>query len=332
MASSAEKATRDLQVVLWILAHLGFNSRMGCVLSGVVSEDRRTLVESRGSPTHQLAGIDGGIPGRLMFCQSSQRNSHPTLHGQPGGDSVCESPRRNALKELVHTGTGILGVVRAQENHSPCGAHPRQEKRDSGLGVTSHVRLQRLATGSGSLQKGSACLRAILSGPLCELQEHSARGVLQLEARSISRSRGRTLSGVVEPPPIPISTLCTDRQKPTQGQDGQSHSGSFDCTPLASSSMVPNPHKHADSSSHSPSVNLLLDPLGQPHPLITQGHLTLVAWPISGVDSRVRAFLQMQPLSFVPPGGRALQRLTRQHGEDGFIGVTDERLILAQRL
>ena len=254
MASSAEKATRDLQVVLWILAHLGFNSRMGCVLSGVVSEDRRTLVESRGSPTHQLAGIDGGIPGRLMFCQSSQRNSHPTLHGQPGGDSVCESPRRNALKELVHTGTGILGVVRAQENHSPCGAHPRQEKRDSGLGVTSHVRLQRLATGSGSLQKGSACLRAILSGPLCELQEHSARGVLQLEARSISRSRGRTLSGVVEPPPIPISTLCTDRQKPTQGQDGQSHSGSFDCTPLASSSMVPNPHKHADSSSHSPSV------------------------------------------------------------------------------
>ena len=146
------------------------------------------------------------------------------------------------------------GVVRAQENHSPCGAHPRQEKRDSGLGVTSHVRLQRLATGSGSLQKGSACLRAILSGPLRELQEHSARGVLQLEAQSISRSRGRTLSGVVEPPPIPISTLCTDRQKPTQGQDGQSHSGSFDCTPLASSSVVPDPHKYADSSSHSPSI------------------------------------------------------------------------------
>ena len=78
--------------------------------------------------------------------------------------------------------------------------------------------------------------------------------------------------------------------------------------------------------------NLLLDPLGQPHPLIMQGHLTLVAWPISGVDSRVRAFLQTQPLSFVPPGGRAPQRLTRQHGEDGFIGVTDGRLILAQRL
>ena len=78
--------------------------------------------------------------------------------------------------------------------------------------------------------------------------------------------------------------------------------------------------------------NLLLDPLGQPHPLIMQGHLTLVAWPISGVDSRVRAFLQTQPLSFVPPGGRAPQMLTRQHGEDGFIGVTDGRLILAQRL
>ena len=253
------------------------DSRMGCVLSGVISEDRRTLVESRGSPTHQLVGIDGGIPGRPMLCQSSQRNSHPTLHGQPGGDSVCESSRRNALKEPVHTGTGILGVVRAQENHSPCGAHPRQEKRDSGLGVTSHVRLQRLATGSGSLQKGSACLRAILSGPLRELQEHSARGVLQLEARSISRSRGRTLSGVVEPPPIPISTLCTDRQKPTQGQDGQSHSGSFDCTPLASSSVVPDPHKHADSSPHSPSVltqsssrpsgpNTPIDNAGSPDP------------------------------------------------------------------
>ena len=144
------------------------------------------------------------------------------------------------------------------------------------------------------------------------------------------RSRGCALSGVVEPPPIPISTLCTDRQKPTQGQDGQSHSGSFDCTPLASSSVVPDPHKHADSSSHSPSV--LTQSSSGPTGPTTPIHLTLVAWPISGVDSRVRALLQTQPLSFVPPGGRAPQMLTRQHGEDGFIGVTDGRLILAQRL
>ena len=114
---------------------------------------------------------------------------------------------------------------------------------------------QRLATGSGNLRKGPPCLRAILSGPLRELHEHTGRGVLQLEARPISRSRGRTLSDVVEPPPIPISTLCTDRQMPTQGQEGQSHSDSFDCT-----------------------------------------------------------------------------FLVRQHGEDGFIGVTDGRLILAQHL
>ena len=66
-------------------------------------------------------------------------------------------------------------------------------------------------------KKVSACLRAILSGPLRELQERSARGVLQLEARSISRSRGRTLSGVVEPSPIPISTLGRSLHKVWSG-------------------------------------------------------------------------------------------------------------------
>ena len=79
----------------------------------------------------------------------------------------------------MHTGTRILGM---EENHSPCGAHPRQEKRDSRLGVTSHFRLQRLATGSGSLKRVQHALGpCILSVPLCELQEHTARGVLQLE-------------------------------------------------------------------------------------------------------------------------------------------------------
>ena len=59
----------------------------------------------------------------------------------------------------------LCTLVCAQENHSPCGAHPRQEKRESGLGVTpsdySDWQLDREV-----FKKISACLRAILSGPL----------------------------------------------------------------------------------------------------------------------------------------------------------------------
>jgi len=78
--------------------------------------------------------------------------------------------------------------------------------------------------------------------------------------------------------------------------------------------------------------NLLTDHQGQPHPMITQGHLTLVAWPVSGVSSRIKEFLQNLPPSSVPLGGRTQLRLTKRPGEDGFIGVTSGRLIHAQPL
>ena len=78
--------------------------------------------------------------------------------------------------------------------------------------------------------------------------------------------------------------------------------------------------------------NLLTDCQGQNHPLIIQGRLTLVAWPVSGIDSRTKEFLQRLPRSSVPLGERVHPEPTNPLGKDGLIGAVNGRLIRAQPL
>ena len=78
--------------------------------------------------------------------------------------------------------------------------------------------------------------------------------------------------------------------------------------------------------------NLLTDCQGQNHPLIIQGRLTLVAWPVSGIDSRTKEFLQRLPRSSVPLGETVHPEPTNPLGKDGLIGAVNGRLIRAQPL
>ena len=68
-------------------------------------------------------------------------------------------------------------------------------------------------------------------------------------------------------------------------------------------------------------MDLLLDPQGNPHPLMVQGHLQLVAWSVSGQPSKVEAFQRMQLQSSVLPGGPTLKLPTLVPGTNGQDGA-----------
>ena len=71
-----------------------------------------------------------------------------------------------------------------------------------------------------------------------------------------------------------------------------------------------------------PSDNYLLtDPHGNPHPMILQGHLQLVAWTVSGTPCKVEAFQTKLSHSCVHHGGATQNLLTPAHGESGRDGA-----------
>ena len=75
------------------------------------------------------------------------------------------------------------------------------------------------------------------------------------------------------------------------------------------------------------SHSLLLNPLGQPHPLVLEGTLLLAAWRVSGIQSNPETFQRRLSNSSPWPGGGAQKSLTTQPGPNGVAGVLRERLI-----
>ena len=66
---------------------------------------------------------------------------------------------------------------------------------------------------------------------------------------------------------------------------------------------------------------ILLKPRGESHPLVIQDHLTLAAWPVSGIPSRQVAFQTRLRNYTVPLGEEAQQNHTSRHGESGPAGA-----------
>ena len=79
-------------------------------------------------------------------------------------------------------------------------------------------------------------------------------------------------------------------------------------------------------------MDLLLDPQGNPHSLMVQGHLQLVTRSVSGQPSKVEAFQRTQLQSSVLPEGTTLKLPTLELGTNGQDGVNKFISIPCQHL
>ena len=80
------------------------------------------------------------------------------------------------------------------------------------------------------------------------------------------------------------------------------------------------------------SQDILQNPQGEPHPLVTEGHLPLAAWPISGNNSAPGDFLKELLQSSGSHGGTRQNQLTVQSGGNGTAGVLHGICIQFQHL
>ena len=78
--------------------------------------------------------------------------------------------------------------------------------------------------------------------------------------------------------------------------------------------------------------NLLLNPLGEKHPLVKTRSLRLAIWKITGKPLKSKKFQTMQPNLFLCPGDQVQLQIMNRPGTSGLAGVVDGNLIQFVRL
>ena len=74
--------------------------------------------------------------------------------------------------------------------------------------------------------------------------------------------------------------------------------------------------------------NILHDPFGHCHPMVTQGQLQLAAWKVSGRATQQREFRKGLPSLYCQGGAKEHHHPTSQAGRSGVAGVVEGKLIL----
>ena len=78
--------------------------------------------------------------------------------------------------------------------------------------------------------------------------------------------------------------------------------------------------------------NLLLNPLGEKHPLVKTTSLRLAAWKITGKPSKLKEIQAVQPNLSPCPGEQILLQVTNRPGTSRLTGVVNDKLIQFVRL
>ena len=121
-------------------------------------------------------------------------------------------------------------------------------------------------------------------------------------------------------------TFLLDRQVPGQDHPGKSPSDNPHNSPLEITSLVPShlANVGGDTATTPKPQKILMDPMGNSHPMVLQGHLQLVAWTVSGVRSKIEDFQRGLSSSSVLHGEATPKHLTLVAGECGLIGARKE--------
>ena len=244
-----------------------FNHRVGSLLPGNGTKNRRTVVRARNCSPHQLVGAESSVSSGTVFRQTGEL-PHITTHGQHSCHIVHQPERWNSLSQTMPTSTGPMDVVCGSQHNLACGAPVGKIQCHCGFRVQAHERQQRLAIGHRNFLPSSTSLRFVLGGSICVLPECAAGNFLQLEGRPTSNCDRCLCSGLVRSQTVLLPSLCTHREVSTEGQEQQCSICSLNCTNLAGSSMVSSSSEHVGqpSTDHTESSCSPEEPSGRKSP------------------------------------------------------------------
>ena len=256
---------------------VGCHHRVRCLHDGLGGQlsrhtHRRPLDKGGESEQHQLPGATGGVLGPAVVRFRKEICANSAAHRQYHGDSLPQQDGRPTLSLAVGSSHRGMGVVPQEGHHYSCRASPRKGEYKGGLGVTTHIGLQRLDATPGSVPPAGGDIWSLL-GRFVRIEDKcSTANILQLESRPHSLDSGCLLNLMGRDVPLPFPSL---RSYPSlSGQDQQGGGvGSIDCTRLARAAMVPSTSPEVNETTNPPTSHsgYCLRPRGTSSPPSSEG-------------------------------------------------------------
>ena len=194
-------------------------------------------------------------------------------------------------------------------------------------------RFSRMATQPDAVQAHPASVSAKPHRPVCDTNQRSTGAIRLLASRAVSRGYRRFRARLAQSRRLCLSTFLA-----SESRDQSSASTERTLvlvTPLwRGATWFPQLLEVAVA----PPVllpqwpDLLLNQLGQSHPLVERRQLVLAVWLISGQPTRQRNFLRQCPSFCWHHGEREPESITTALGDCGIAGVNHGKSILLARL
>ena len=310
-----------------------FKEWLGGILQNHTGKDQRTVEPPRPESSYQCSGTPGSFPYHSIIFENQKEYSCANISGQHSGSKIHQSYGKHTLSSPVSSCDRAVGVVLRSANHSPCRTPAWEPQLQGRFRVEASQRLQRLETTSSGIQCIESTVWSLFNRFIYFLSEHTSGALLQVETR-LSSSRGECpVTTMEQATSICLSPICPNRQMSPESPRREVRSSPPDSPSLASTELVPSSgNVSGNSKSSSPTIRHSPESSKELHPLVVQNHLTLAAWPVSGISSRQMVFQKTLKEYTVPPGEEEQQNLMNQHGENGSAGVVQGKLILFKPL
>uniref|UniRef100_A0A1X7TH97 Uncharacterized protein n=1 Tax=Amphimedon queenslandica TaxID=400682 RepID=A0A1X7TH97_AMPQE len=218
------------------------------------------------------------------ICIRAIPPAHQIIDGQYYSHSILKQEEWYSLQDFVRLGSLNMVLVLAEELNSICRTHPRFTELLSRFTVQEEVGVERLEVGPGSVQEVTEEVGSFRYRSFCCPPQFPTGVIFQLSPRPRGFSFRRS-SSELGSQLLCLSSLSPSRQSATEDQSREVEEGGDNCSQLAISDLVPSSSQPFDYPLILPEEHSLLrNPLGEFHPLVLDGSLSLTAWRVSGLQ------------------------------------------------
>ena len=209
--------------------------RVGGCLQG--SSDRGSMVSRGTEDAHQLLRTDRSNASSAGFCQESTRGVNSIAAGQPNSGGLYQPPGWHCIPATSAVGKSAMAVGSSAGHNAVSPTYSRGDQSSGRCRVQSNRGSPRLEAVTISFSENQCHMGSTGGGSVCVTPVLSAEPVLQLEARSASRSNRCFSTGLGPSEGLCQPPLVSDRES-SQASESPTGSGGSSGPSVDGSAMV----------------------------------------------------------------------------------------------
>ena len=209
--------------------------RVGGCLQG--SSDRGSMVSRGTEDAHQLLRTDRSNASSAGFCQESTRSVNSIAAGQPNSCGLYQPPGWHCIPATSAVGKSTMALGSSAGHNAVSPTYSRGDQSSGRCRVQSNRGSPRLEAVTISFSENQCHMGSTGGGSVCVTPVLSAEPVLQLEARSASRSNRCFSTGLGPSEGLCQPPLVSDRES-SQASESPTGSGGSSGPSVDGSAMV----------------------------------------------------------------------------------------------